>query len=101
MKGHIRERSPNCWAIILDVRDPETAERRRKWHAFKGTKREAQNECARLIASMNGGSYVEPAKTTVGQFLDRWVEHMASQVAPRTHERYARARTSPRCSAMQ
>jgi integrase len=89
MKGHIRERSPNCWAIILDVRDPETGERRRKWHSFKGTKREAQNECARLIASMNGGSYVEPAKTTLAAFLERWIEHMASQVAPRSHERYA------------
>jgi integrase len=89
MKGHIRERSPGHWAIILDVRDPETGERRRKWHSFKGTKREAQNECARLITTMDGGAYVEPAKTTLGQFLERWIEYMASQVAPRTHERYA------------
>ena len=89
MRGHIRERSPGCWAIILDVRDPETGKRRRKWHSFKGTKREAQNECARLIAAMNCGAYLEPAKTTLGQFLERWVEHMASQVTPRTHERYA------------
>ena len=24
MKGHIRERSPGKWAIILDLRDPDT-----------------------------------------------------------------------------
>src|SRR5215204_4386466 len=89
MKGHVRERSPGRWAIILDLRDPETGKRRRKWHSFAGTKREAQTECARLITSMDGGSYSEPAKTTVAQFLDRWIEHMASQVAPRTLERYA------------
>jgi hypothetical protein len=47
MKGHIRERSPGKWAIILDVRDPATGKRRRKWHSFSGTKREAQIECAR------------------------------------------------------
>jgi hypothetical protein len=30
MKGHIRERSPGRWAIILDTRDPATGNRRRK-----------------------------------------------------------------------
>ena len=30
MKGHIRERSPCNWAIILDVRDPQTGKRLRK-----------------------------------------------------------------------
>ena len=42
MKGHIRERSHGQWAIVLDVRDPEFGKRKRKWHSFKGTKREAQ-----------------------------------------------------------
>lgn len=88
MKGHIRERSPGRWAIILDLRDPETGKRKRKWHSFAGTKREAQKECARLITEMQGGSYVEPAKETVAAFLDRWLTHMRPQVSPRSHERY-------------
>ena len=46
MKGHIRERSPGHWAIVIDVPDPETGKRRRKWHSFRGTKREAQVECS-------------------------------------------------------
>jgi hypothetical protein len=25
MKGHIRERSPRHWAIVIDVRDPASA----------------------------------------------------------------------------
>lgn len=57
--------------------------------SFKGTKREAHIECSRLISEISGGAYVEPTKITVGQFLDRWLEHMRSQVAPRTHERYS------------
>src|ERR687893_975006 len=88
MKGHIRERSPGRWAIILDVPDAETGKRKRKWHSFTGGKREAQKECARLIAAMESGAYVEPAKTTAGEFLGHWLEHMRSQVAPRTFERY-------------
>ena len=54
----------------------------------RGTKRKAQDECARLISELNGGLYIEPAKITVGQFLDRWLEHIKPLVSPRTHERY-------------
>jgi hypothetical protein len=88
MKGHIRERSPGHWAIILDIPDPDTGKRRRKWHSFKGTKREAQIESASLISAINGGSYLEPSKTTLAQFLDRWLDDVKSRVSPRTHERY-------------
>jgi integrase len=88
MKGHIRERSPGHWAIVLDLRDPGTGKRKRKWHAFTGTKRQAQTECSRLITEMSRGTYLEPAKETVAQFLDRWLEHTEPNVAPRTLERY-------------
>jgi hypothetical protein len=88
MKGHLRERSPGRWAIVLEIRDPETGRRKRRWHSFKGTKREAQIECARLISAISGGAYIEPTKMTVGQFLDRWLEHVKPLVSRRTHERY-------------
>ncbi|TKT78394.1 tyrosine-type recombinase/integrase [Aquamicrobium sp. LC103] len=89
MKGHIRERSPGRWAIVLDLRDPETGKRRRKWHSFAGTKRQAQVECARLIAELKGGVYIEPDRTTVTAFLDRWLEHVKASVSRKTHERYS------------
>jgi integrase len=89
MKGHIRERSPGHWAIILDQRDPATGLRRRKWHSFKGTKREAQIECSRLITAVTGGGYIEPNKITLAEFLTRWLEHIKSQVSPKSFERYA------------
>ena len=89
MKGHLKERSPGHWAIIIDVPDPITGKRRRKWHSFKGTKREAQIECARLISALQAGTYLEPSKTTLAQFLDRWLEHIKSQVSPKSHSRYS------------
>lgn len=88
MQGHIRERSPGRWAIILEQRDAATGKRKRKWHSFRGTKRQAQIECARLISEMKGGTYLEPSKITFAQFLERWLDHAKSQVSPRTHERY-------------
>jgi integrase len=88
MKGHLRERSPGHWAIILDTRDPQTSARKRRWHSFKGTKREAQIERARLLTELQSGTAVEPSRITVAAFLDQWLEHIKPQVAPRTHERY-------------
>src|SRR5437879_4485440 len=89
MKGHLKERSPGHWAIILDHRDPATGKRKRKWHSFEGTKRQAQIECARLITAMKGGAYLEPNKITVAAFLSRWLDHIKTQVTPKSHERYA------------
>jgi integrase len=89
MKGSIRERSPGHWAIILDQRDPATGKRKRKWHSFEGTKREAQVECSRLITALNGGTYLEPNKITVAAFLARWLDHIKSQVSPKSFERYS------------
>jgi integrase len=88
MKGCIQERSPGHFAIVLDVADPTTGKRKRRWHSFKGNKRAAQIECARLISEMKSGNYMEPSKTTLAQFLDRWLDDIRSRVSPRTHERY-------------
>jgi integrase len=103
MRGHVRERSPGHWAIIIDRRDPATGKRKRKWHSFKGTKRAAQIECAKLVAAVDGGSYVEPNKITLARFLlgepddgnnsetreTGWLDHVKSQVTPKSYERYA------------
>ncbi len=86
MKGSIRERSPGRWAIIID--DPNSGTRKRRWHSFKGSKRQAQVECARLISEMQNGNYLAPDKTTFAEFAERWLTHMKSQVSPKSHARY-------------
>jgi integrase len=90
MRGHIRERSPGHWAIVIDVRDPLTGKRRRKWHSFKGSKREAQVKCAELIAIAGRGDYFEPSKATVGDFvrkrIDQWEAN--GNITARTAQRY-------------
>src|SRR5215831_1219584 len=90
MKGRIRERSPGRWAIVIDVRDPQTNKRKRRWHSFAGTQRDAQVECARLVASVGQGSYVERSKMTVAEFVrarvDQW--EAAGNISARTAQRY-------------
>src|SRR5215831_16050044 len=72
MKGHLRERSPGHWAIVIDLGPREHGKRRQKWFNFKGTKRQAQVELARLISSRE--TLPSAGKLTVGQYLDKWVE---------------------------
>jgi hypothetical protein len=90
MKGHIRERSPGHWAIVIDVRDPATGQRKRRWHSFRGTKREAQIKRAELIASLSQGSYVERSRATVADFVrsrvDQW--EAAGDISAVTAQRY-------------
>jgi integrase len=90
MRGHLRERSPGHWAIVIDVRDPETGKRKRRWYTFKGTKREAQTKQAELVASMAKGDYVEPSKVTVAEFMRARVNQWeaASDISARTAQRY-------------
>src|SRR5262249_34831986 len=91
MKGHIRLRSaPDRWAIVIDIRDSETGQRKRKWHSFKGTKREAQVECARLIGEHKDGRVnLAPGKMSIAEYLQKWLDHMKSQLSPKSHERYS------------
>src|SRR5215472_1923476 len=89
MKGHIRERSPGHWAIILDAKDPITGERKRRWHSFAGTKRQAQIRCAELVAELQSGTSVDPNKITVVEFLDRFDRDWAAlHVTARSRDRY-------------
>jgi integrase len=88
MKGHLKERSPGHWSIVLSTKDA-AGERKLKWHSFKGNKRQAQVECARLISEMQNGTYVAPTKLTMVQFFDKWLLHIEPNVSARTHERYS------------
>jgi integrase len=89
MRGHLRERSPGHWAIVIDVRDPQTGTRRRRWHSFAGTKRQAQVEAARLISASQTGVLINPSRMTVEAYLDRFEsDWVAVHVSARTAERY-------------
>ena len=101
MKGHLRERPEGSgnWYAVIDLRDPSTGKRKRKWHSLKADgKRQAQIECAGIISSIEAGTYLEPDKTTLAVFVHHWLNDVKSRVSPRTVETYtqiARANIIP------
>ena len=86
MSGHIRRRGEQSWELKFDTgADPVTGKRTTKYRAFKGTKKDAQAELVRLINSAHQGDYVDPSKTTLSEFLDRWLRDWAAvSVGPKT-----------------
>jgi integrase len=91
MKNRVLQRGKSkVWYAVLEDRDAVTRKRKRKWHRLQAKgQREAEKECAILITALGAGTYVAPDKTTVAQFLERWLKHIKPNVSPRTHERYS------------
>jgi integrase len=88
MRGHIRKRG-NHWAVVIDLRDPVTGKRRRKWHAVRGGLRDAQRERARLVTEIASGGYIEPSKQTFEQYFADWLRDWAPMKAgPKCVETY-------------
>jgi integrase len=89
MTGHIRRRGERSWEIKFDLgTDPASGKPLTRYHSFKGTKREAEAELIRLKADANRGEYIDPSKTSLSEFLDRWEAWAATQVSAKTLERY-------------
>ena len=89
-QGHIRPQGDGSWELKFDLgRDPLTGRRITKYATFRGTKRKAQEELTRLLSQRNDGTYVEPTKMTVAQYLNHWLEaDIDRRVAARTGARY-------------
>jgi integrase len=91
MSGHIRRRGARSWELKYDVSaDALTGRRKTVYRSFKGTKRDAQLELARLITGAAAGDHMDPSKLTIAEFLDRWhADWVASNVTAKTAETYS------------
>lgn len=89
MKGSLIQRG-TAWYAVVDLPRGADGKRKQKWHKLAArTKREAQQELAKLVADLARGTYVEPTRLTVAEYLERWLADYAKpNVAPKTFERY-------------
>jgi integrase len=90
MTGHIRRRGKRSFELKFDAgADPVTTKRRIRYASFKGTRRDAEIELARLVSENAAGAGIDPSKVTAAQFIDRWDRDWASvNVGPKSLERY-------------
>lgn len=92
--GMIRQRKDGTWEARFTVgRDPGTGRQIQK-SVYAKTQREAQRLLTEQQNAINDGSYMEPSRITVAQWLDLWVdEYAAPRVRAGTLEIYRRAVT--------
>jgi len=88
MKGHLKKRSKDSWTIVVDLGRNADGKRNQKWHSVKGTKREAEAELVRILKSNEDGIYIEPNKTTVTEYLTKWLASIEAMLGAKTFERY-------------
>jgi len=71
---HLRQRGEKAWELKFDLgRDSVSGKRISRYVTFHGTKREAQAELNRLLNRRNEGTYVDPTKMTVAEYLEHWL----------------------------
>lgn len=90
MKGHIRPRGKNTWAIKYEIgRDPKTGKRRSKWVTVHGAKRDAQRELRRILHEIDNNQHIEPSCMTLAEYLETWLaDYARNRVSAKTFERY-------------
>lgn len=89
MKGHVRKRGTK-WCFVLEVgQDSNTGKRKQKWFSGYTTKKEASKAMAEKITEINKGNFIEPSKTTIKEFFERWIEDYArNALKPTTFQTY-------------
>lgn len=90
MRGHITKRGKDSYTIVLNLgRDPSTGKRKQQWVSVKGTKKDAEKRLAELLHQLDTGTFMKPGKTTLAEFLERWLkDYVWSNLAPKTAEGY-------------
>src|SRR5215472_8506809 len=88
--GHIRQRSAGSFEIRYGLgTDPATGKRRVATTTVRGNRRAAEKELRRLLRTLDTGEHVDPARTTVRQWLETWLSTVKTEISPKSHERYS------------
>ena len=91
--GSKRERPKGSgkWQLCYDLPRLADGKRRQTSKTIRGTERQAARELARIEEEIHRGTYCEPTKMTLEQYLDKWLEVYArTNVSRKTFQEYQR-----------
>lgn len=88
MRGTKFERSPGVWRLRVFIgTDPATGNPRQATRTFRGTKKQADSALAEFVRDATRGS-ISTDVSTVAEYLDRWLNHVAPSKSPTTVRGY-------------
>jgi integrase len=70
-------------------KDAKSGKYKYQWTTVKGTRKAAEKRLAEILHQIDTGSFIKPAKTTLGEYLQRWLQdYVKPNLSPRGFERY-------------
>lgn len=90
MRGHITKRGKDSYSVVIRLgKDSSTGKYLQSWFTVKGTKKDAEKKLAELFHQLDNGVFMKPGKTTLTEFLEKWLNDYAwANLAPMTAEGY-------------
>ena len=90
MRGYICKRGKNSYSIKVSLgKDTTSGKYKSQWVTVRGTKKDAEKRLSELLHQLDTGTFMKPGKTTLGEYLKKWLKDYAKpNLAPRTEEGY-------------
>ena len=86
--GTIRKRSEGRWEARFTVGyDPLTGKQVQR-SVYAPTQAEARKKLSQAVADIDEGTYTEPSRLTLGQWLDMWFKDYTANLKPQTLKSY-------------
>ena len=87
-EGSIRQRSDGRWEARITIGiDPKTGKPKRR-SIYGSSQAEVRKQLTKLTKAIDEGTYQEPNKLTVGQWLDNWLITYCHNLKPLTQSSY-------------
>ena len=74
MRGSIRRRAKGSWTLVFDIGKGPDGRRKQQLLTVQGTRKQAEAQPDRSLASAHRYEFVAPSKMTLGEWLSEWVE---------------------------
>ncbi|HRQ25789.1 site-specific integrase [Hyphomicrobium sp.] len=86
-RGNITRRGKSSWRLKFELEGEADGKRQTRYVTVRGKRADAERELTRLLSAADGGTLVEPRKTTVAEYIRAWLEG-AHGLSAKTLERY-------------
>ncbi|WP_158738481.1 N-terminal phage integrase SAM-like domain-containing protein [Alteribacillus sp. YIM 98480] len=87
MKGSIVKKGKKYY-IVVDV--GEKGNRRQKWFSGYTSSKDAEKDLPHIVAKLQEGTFIEPTKTTMAEYLKEWLDLKETDLAKNTFDSYYR-----------
>jgi integrase len=79
---------PNRYRVFIDLGRGADGKRRQHTEVVRGTRKEAERRERELLRTRETGTFVDPHRMTVAEYMTKWLESVQQKVEPNTYRGY-------------